>query len=135
MKRTSVCVFVLLFALAGFGFAENPVREQPTQEAVETPAADKAVVETGLGENTWLGKLVDQDCKSKHIDHLCPVSPETEHFGLVIDGGIIVPFDEASNEKTKELVAKDGRKGNLDVAVVGGREGGGFKVQSIKVTK
>jgi hypothetical protein len=59
--------------------------------------------------------------------------PATERFGLVIDGGRILPFDEASNQKTKELVA--GRKGNIEVSVVGGRQGGAFKVESIEIPR
>jgi hypothetical protein len=136
MNRTSVCVVVLLFALAGFGFSEAPVHDREANpDAVESPGGEKAVSETSLSEFTWLGKLVDQACKEKHIDQTCPVSPATERFGLVIDGGIIVPFDEASNQKAKELAAKDGRKGNLEVSVVGSREGGAFKVQSIEIAK
>ena len=75
-------------------------------------------------ELTWVGKLVDQACKEKNIDHNCPVGPSTERFGLVIDGGIILPFDEASNQMTQEVVAKDGRKGNIEVSVVGGARPG-----------
>jgi hypothetical protein len=69
------------------------------------------------------------------IDHNCPVSSATERFGLVIDGGIILPFDDASNQMTREAVAKDGRKGNIEVSVVGARQGGLFKLESVQVVK
>ncbi|MEX2302981.1 MAG: hypothetical protein WD733_18700 [Bryobacterales bacterium] len=136
MNRTFVSFVVLFFALAGSVVAENPVhdREAP-KEAVENSGGEKAVPESSLGEFTWPGKLVDQDCKDKRIDNTCPVSPSTVRFGLVIDGGIILPFDEASNQKTKEFVAKRGQKGNLEVLADGSREGGAFKLQSIKSAK
>jgi hypothetical protein len=136
MNRTFICGLVLCFALAGSAVSETPVHEREApREAVENAAGEKAVIESTLGEFTWPGKLVDQDCKDKRIDNACPVSPATERFGLVIDGGIILPFDEASNQKTKEFVAKRGQKGNLEVLAVGTREGGAFKLQSIKAAK
>jgi hypothetical protein len=122
MKRTSVCAFVLAFALVPVVYSATPVTDRQ-----EPGKADP--------ELTWVGKLVDQACKAKNIDHNCPVGPATERFGLVIDGGIILPFDEASNQVTREVVAKDGRKGNIEVSVIGGRQGGLFKVESIETTK
>ena len=136
MNKTITCSFVLLLALTGAAFSEAPVKERGApQAAVENANGEKAINEGTLGEFTWRGKLVDQNCKDKHIDHTCPVSPATERFGLVIDGGIIVPFDDAGNEKAKELAAKDGRKGNLEVSLVGARQGGVFKVESIRAAK
>ncbi len=119
MKRTSLYAFVLAFALAMpvYSATVNGQREE----------SDPAL--------SWVGKLVDQSCKEKHIDHNCPVGPSTERFGLVIDGGIILPFDDASNQMTKEAVAKDGRKGNLEVSVVGARHAGLFKIESIETNK
>jgi hypothetical protein len=121
MKRTSLCAFVLVFALPAV-YSATPVNDR--QEAGKSDP-----------ELTWVGKLVDQACKEKNIDHNCPVSPTTEHFGLVIDGGIILPFDEASNQMTHEVVAKDGRKGNIEVSVVGERQAGLFRVRSIETAK
>jgi hypothetical protein len=122
MKRTNLVVFVLLFTLAVVAYSASPVndREQP-------PGAE--------AEFTWAGKLVDHACKQKNIDHNCPVGPSTQRFGLVIDGGIILPFDEASNQMAREAVTQDGRKGNIEVSVVGGRQNGLFKLESIQVKK
>jgi hypothetical protein len=122
MKRTSLCAIVLVFALAPVVYSATPINERE--------GAGKSNPEL-----TWVGKLVDQACKEKNIDHNCPVGPTTERFGLVIDGGIILPFDEASNKMTHEVVAKDGRKGNIEVSVVGGRQAGLFKVESIETNK
>jgi hypothetical protein len=118
--------------VGGVAFSESPVNEKKTPENAVEDSPAKIAPESTLGEFTWRGKLVDQACKEKHIDQICPVSPATARFGLVIDGGIIVPLDEAGNEKAKELVGKDGGKGNLKVSLVGVRQGGTFQVQSIK---
>jgi hypothetical protein len=123
MKRTIWSVFVLYIALSAVVYSSPPVNNR------EQPAASEE------SEFSWVGKLVDQACKQKSIDHNCPVGPSTQRFGLVIDGGIILPFDEASNEMAREAVAKDGRKGNIEVSVVGARQGGLFKLESIQVKK
>lgn len=123
MRRTSLCAFVLLFAFFDAAYSASPVNDRRESEGKSD------------SEFTWVGKLVDQACKDKSIDHNCPVSPVTERFGLVIDGGIILPFDEASNQATREAVARDGRKGNIEVSVVGARHNGLFKVESIQVNK
>jgi hypothetical protein len=123
MKRTNIGVFVLLFALAGAAFAAEPVNEP--REAPENAAQ----------EFTWNGKLVDQACKDKSIDRNCPVTPQTERFGLVVDGGTILPFDEASNQAARDALAKGNHKGNVAVSVVGARDQGLFKVESIQVKK
>jgi hypothetical protein len=123
MGRTILCVFVLVVVFLPLAVADPPVKGGEQPEANAPP------------DLTWIGKLVDQTCKEKNIDHNCPVGPSTERFGLVIDGGIILPFDEKSNEMARETVAKDGRKGNIEVDVVGSRQGGLFKLQSIEVKK
>lgn len=123
MKQTSLWAFVLIVAFACTTYSASPVNDR--QQAVEKPNP----------EFIWVGKLVDQACKDKNIDHNCPVSPATERFGLVIDGGIILPFDEASNQRAREAVAQDGRKGNIEASVVGVRHNGLFKVESIQIKK
>jgi hypothetical protein len=123
MKRTSLCAFVLVFASVIPVYSAPPVNNRQEAAGKSDP------------QLTWVGKLVDQACKEKNIDHNCPVSPATEHFGLVIDGGIILPFDEASDQMTREAVAKDGRKGNIEVSIVGERHNGLFKLESIQITK
>jgi hypothetical protein len=122
MKRTNLAVFVLVFAFAAAVHSASPVNDR------EHPASTEA-------EFTWAGKLVDHACKKKNIDHNCPVGPSTQRFGLVIDGGIILPFDEPSNDMAREAVTQDGRKGNIEVSVVGARQNGLFKLESIQVKK
>jgi hypothetical protein len=117
MKRTISGVFVLIFAVAIPLFPASP---KDQQEAAQVDA-----------DNIFVGRLVDQACKERHIDHNCPVSGATERFGLVIDGGVILPFDEASNQMAKDAVAKGNYKGNPEVSVVGGRQQGAFKAESI----
>lgn len=128
MERTILRVFVLIFAMTALVYSTPPVKDQPVNDR-EQPAANAEA------EFTWAGKLVDQACKQKSMDHNCPVGPSTQRFGLVIDGGIILPFDEASNVMAREAVAKDGRKGNLEVEVVGARRGGLFQLESVHVKK
>jgi hypothetical protein len=123
MKRTILWAFVLVCALAFTAHSAAPVNDR--EQANDNADA----------EFTWVGKLVDQACKEKNIDRNCPVGPTTERFGLVIDGGIIVPFDEPSNQITREKVAQDGRKGNIEVSVVGARQNGLFKLESIQLSK
>ena len=139
MQRTIVCAFVLIMMVGGAAFSESPDNERKPSgnasgNAAETPAEDIAP-ESTLDEFTWRGRLVDQACKEKRIDQICPVSPATARFGLVIDGGIIVPLNEAGNDKAKELVAKDGGTGNLKVSLVGARQGGTFQVRSMKADR
>ena len=45
-------------------------------------------------ENTWIGELVDWDCKLEHVDEPCPVNAETRRFGVSVDGGILLDLDE-----------------------------------------
>ena len=123
MRRTNIGVFVLLFGLACTALAAAPVNEP------------RKAPENATGEFTWIGKLVDQACKDKHIDQSCPVTPDTERFGLVVDGGIILPFDETSNQAARDALAKGNYKGNVAVSVVGARDQGLFKVESIQVNK
>jgi hypothetical protein len=122
MKRTILIVFVLFFAFAGPVYSASPVNDR------EQPANTES-------EFTWVGKLVDHACKQKNIDHNCPVGPSTQRFGLVIDGGIILPFDQPSNDMARDAVTQDGRKGNIEVSVVGARQNGLFKLESIQVKK
>jgi len=122
MKRTSFCVFVLLFAFAVTAYSGPPIDDREQADIADP-------------EFTWDGKLVDQACKERNIDHNCPVSPATQRFGLVIDGGIILPFDEASNQMTKDALGKGGFKGNIEVSVVGARQQGLFKLESIQVKR
>ena len=98
------------------------------QAPAQTPAAS-----TEISSNTWSGPLVDMGCKDRNIADACPVSANTERFGLSGDGGILLPFDAAGNEKAKAAVAAGGYAGNVEVTVVGDRDGSAFKVQSLKI--
>ena len=130
MDRTSISVFVLVFVLACTAFAAAPINQEG-----EAAVNQEGEAPENTAEFTWSGRLVDQACKEQHIDRNCPVTPQTERYGLVVDGGTILPFDAASNQTTREALAKGNHKGNVGVSVVGARERGLFKVESIQVKK
>lgn len=130
MKRTILFMFVL--CLTGV-LAAAPINEnEPTEEVRATET--ESIAAEAMDDNTWVSKLVDQDCKDNNVENACPVTSATERFGLVIDGGIILPLTEEGNQMTKETLA-GAYKGNVEVTVVGKRSAEGFAVQSIKVNK
>lgn len=86
-----------------------------------------------ISEDAWQGVLVDWDCKQQSVEPACPVGPQTTRFGLSIDGGILLHFDEHGNELTLKALREAQAGGNVEAIVVGKREGRLLKVESVRI--
>ncbi len=92
------------------------------------------------GESVFEGKLIDAEC---HGEAKCRVSAMTKQFGLVLQDGTYLKFDEGGNAKVKTFLGESarGRKmltSKLDAAkrmtvkASGTRTGDTFNLESVK---
>lgn len=92
------------------------------------------------GESVFEGKLIDARCQGQEK---CRVSALTKDFGLILQDGTYLKFDEGGNAKVKAFLkeSKQGRKmlaAKLDAAkrmtvkASGIRTGDTFNLESIK---
>ncbi len=86
-----------------------------------------------ITENTWIGKLVDWDCKQIRVDEPCPVNAETKSFGVSVNGGILLDLDERGDVLARERLRDAGRGGNVEVIIVGVRDGYDLAVESLEL--
>ena len=86
--------------------------------ALAQPRSTTTVQSVGSETHSWTGTLVDAtrtNC-GPEVERavpagMCPVSPRTNTFGLILADGKTVKFDEGGNAKTVDALRKS-RKGS-----------------------
>ncbi len=86
-------------------------------------------------ENTWIGKLVDWQCKQVQSDKLCPVNAKTEDMGVSVDNGVLLDLDAKGDAMARETLTKAGLGGNVKVVIIGVRDGRKLAVESVEIYK
>lgn len=109
----------------------------------EHPGTKPVVVKTDKdtsGESVFEGKLIDAEC---HGEAKCRVSSQTKLFGLILQDGTYLKFDEGGNAKVKIFLSESarGRKmlsakpdaaKRMTVKAGGTRTGDTFNLETIK---
>lgn len=92
------------------------------------------------GESVFEGKLIDAECQGQAK---CRVSAATKQFGLILQDGTYLKFDEGGNFKVKTflgesargrkmLTAKQDSAKRMTVKASGIRTGDTFNLESVK---
>lgn len=109
----------------------------------EHPGSKPEVMKTNRdasGEAIFEGKLIDAEC---HGEAKCRVSAVTKQFGLILQDGTYLKFDEGGNTKVKMflgtsargrkmLTAKPDAAKRMTVKASGIRTGDTFNLESVK---
>ena len=113
---------IAAIVLVTFGLAAMLLRGQEPPESEVTA-------------ETWIGAIVDWDCKQRSERDPCGVGPGTKRYGMSIDGGFLLEFDERGQELAREALAKARAGGNARIRAVGEREGRLLKAESVEVVR
>jgi ABC-type Fe3+-hydroxamate transport system substrate-binding protein len=133
MKRIYSTLTVLLLA----------VTVAPAQISIDRLSATSG--RTVQPDITVAGYLMDAQCASTNMRRLvtaasehttaCAVGCPTQEYGLVMDDGMWVPFDEKSSKKVAKLLAKTTTPKGLRVTAKGQANPKAFSVSSLKEVK
>jgi len=130
MSILSTAAFVIALALTAQAQEEHPGSK---------PEVVKVNKDTS-GETVFEGKLIDAEC---HGEAKCRVSAVTKQFGLILQDGTYLKFDEGGNTKVKlflgssargrkMLTAKPDQAKRMTVKASGIRTGDTFNLESVK---
>lgn len=85
---------------------------------------------------TWNGTLVDVMCKDRDLaghTRQCAIACAKSGFGLVLQDGKFLKFDETGNAKALAALKASAKEKDLKAKVTGERDGDLVKVQSIEI--
>lgn len=85
---------------------------------------------------TWTGTVVDVMCKGRDLashTRQCAVNCAKGGFGLVLQDGKFVKFNETGNSKTLGLLKASSKEKDLKAKVTGSLEGEVIQVESIEL--
>ena len=98
--------------------------------------AASVVLTAGAFAETWSGTVVDVMCKGRDLashTRQCALNCAKGGFGLVLQDGKFVKFNETGNSKTLALLKGASKDKDLKAKVTGTIEGDVIQVESVEL--